>query len=244
MDSNGLISCARYSFMPNRLHYCGPDKNQNLFEYGIQKIADKGLEEILQEFQTLYPYLKFIAVSNGIKDVFDQRVVEAYWIGNDMLQNIALPEFYDHLLFGQGLKKRLDKKSLDKVIEKIPLGAKPHHSFHVFHVFRRTGNLEIFHTLDSMDNCRISWGKIKKILPDHFVVDYEPLVSKNNRVLLGPLQEKKVIRTFDGKGFVLDAGIGDWISIHWEWACEKISLRQKNNLEMWTKYHLNLFNGA
>lgn len=243
MNSLGILSCTRYAFMPNKLNYCGPDKNRDLFEYGVQRIANRGLEEILEEFETLHPYLKFIAISNGIKDIYDPRVIEAYWLGNELLQNVTLPKFYDHLLFGQNLKKRLDKKTLNKVIEKIPLGAKPHHSFHVFHVFKRTGNLEILHTLDSMDNCRISWGKIKKILPDRFTVDYTPLVLRKNKMALGPEKEREILRAFDGKGFVVDAEAGDWISIHWGWACEKISLRQKDNLEKWTKYHLSLFNG-
>ena len=84
---NGLLQCSRYAFGPNRLHYCGPDASQEILAYIDNKEQDPGLEKLLSAFQTLYPYLEMISRANNIADPFDERVVEAYWIGNDLLAN-------------------------------------------------------------------------------------------------------------------------------------------------------------
>jgi len=69
----GLLKCARYAFSPNKLKYCGPvDKNFELFSYLTEKVEDQGLEELLDDFAVMYPYLKLIAEENGIKDVFSE----------------------------------------------------------------------------------------------------------------------------------------------------------------------------
>lgn len=242
MNLDGIISCTRYAFMPNRLKYCGPDKNRDLFEYGAREIVDGGLSEILAEFQTLYPYLNFIALSNKIADPFDRRVVEAYWIGNSFLENVKTPKFYDHLLCGQGLKKRIDRKSLEYLIGKIPLGARPHHSFHVLNVFTRTGHAAVVHTVETMDKCRISWGRIKAIKKEKLVVSSRPLKMENKKIILAPERDAEVLREFNDKTFVENPRIGDWVSIHWDWVCEILSPRQVKNLEYYTNQSLKLAN--
>jgi len=40
---NGLWRCAKYAFSPNKLKYCGPDKNQELKGYLQTKTSDQGL---------------------------------------------------------------------------------------------------------------------------------------------------------------------------------------------------------
>lgn len=55
-------------------------------------------------------------------------------------------------------------------------------------------------------------------------------------------QTQTVNRQFDGRGFVDDVATGDWISIHWGWACQILDERQVANLEAWTAYHLRLAN--
>src|SRR3989338_7492357 len=89
MDSKGLLLCARYSSAPNFFGYCGPDENDNLIDHLKEKVADKEVEVILSQFNTLFSYLKLISTENKIKDPFNQKVVEAYWIGNSLLDNIA-----------------------------------------------------------------------------------------------------------------------------------------------------------
>ncbi|GAI47424.1 unnamed protein product [marine sediment metagenome] len=91
----GTIRFATYAFMPNRLGYCGGDDNKTLFDYCVAKHTDPGLVIILQKFEAAYPYLKLIASSNHISDAFDARVVEAYWLGNELLDQVDLIQFYN-----------------------------------------------------------------------------------------------------------------------------------------------------
>ena len=136
----GLLRCARYSFAPNKLRYCGPDKNKELEAYLKVRVEDRGLKQLLNDFKVMYPYLKLIEDENGIDDPFDERVVEAYWIGNELLETVSMKEFYDHLMEGQGLKKRFKQKDLKRIVGKVPAGARVHHSFHVFNIWSRTGH--------------------------------------------------------------------------------------------------------
>src|SRR3989338_10040062 len=157
---DGVLGWGGYSFASNYYKYGGPDANRSIAAYLKEGVSDPGLSVYLSEFAVLYPYLKLIAEENGIADPFDPRVVEAYWIGNTLLEHIGMKSFAQHLLYEQHLKKRLPPKKLKWVIEKVPRGAKLHHSFHVFSIFTRTGHRAVEHTIDTMDNCRISWGQI------------------------------------------------------------------------------------
>jgi len=84
----GTLRFIRYAFMPNRLRYCGGDDNRTLFEYGVEGASDGGLQPLLRKFSGALPYLQLIARANGLSDPFDARVVEAYWIGNELLEGV------------------------------------------------------------------------------------------------------------------------------------------------------------
>ena len=111
------------------------------------KQTDPGLVLILQKFQAAYPYLKLIANSNNILDPFDTRVVEAYWLGNELLDQVDLTQFCNSLR--DRFAKQLNPKTLGYLLSKPPLGARPHHSFHISDVHSRTGTLD--HSLDTME---------------------------------------------------------------------------------------------
>src|SRR5690242_18199578 len=88
---------ARYAFMPNRLAYCGPDENRALFDYCIAGLTDGGLRGLLRKFTGAMPYLQLIAECNAIPDPLDGRVVEAYWLGNELLQGVEVRALYNSL---------------------------------------------------------------------------------------------------------------------------------------------------
>lgn len=254
-QADGALLAARYAFMPNRLRYCGGDSNAELFEYAAQGVSDDGLKEMLVEFETMYPYLRLIAEANKIVDPFDYRVVEAYWLGNELLENISMNNFYRYLVDAQHLKKKLKPAQLEKVFGKIPLGAKPHHSFHVFNIPKRTGHYPIEHTLKTMDECRIGWGKIVSLPEDIFSGDKETInftkkievISPSlsvvlDKVILNQGQKKSVWLEIKNKSFIKDLKVGDWVSIHWGWVCDILEKKQVDNLEKWTRYNLSLLN--
>ena len=238
MLNDGSIFFARYAFMPNRLGYCGGDDNKALFDYCIANQTDPGLELILRRFQAASPYLKLIASSNSILDPFDCRVVEAYWIGNELLDRVDLTGFYNSLR--ERFTNYLDPKTLGYLLGKPPLGARAHHSFHVFDVHSRTGTLE--NTLDTMESCRIGWGRVKEVCAECFFVEHQPLVMESGKLALGAPRDKKVMRQIDSSGFTAGCNAGDLISFHWDWACGILSQRQVQNLERYTRLHLKLAN--
>ena len=262
---DGALLAARYAFMPNKLRYCGGDKNSEIFGYVSENVSDQGLKDLLAEFATMYPYLKLIASANKIANPFDYQVVEAYWLGNDLLNNVDMKNFYRYLVDEQKLKSQFKPKLLEKAFGKIALGAKPHHSWHVFNIPKRTGHYPIEHTLKTMDQCRIAAAKIKKTKPkapfqgktsrrlpfrenqkteliNKIIVDYQPLVIKDNKLILGDWLEKEVWSELNDKSFIKAPKVGDWVSIHWDWACDYLTTTQLNNLQKWTKYNLALVN--
>jgi len=252
-STKGLLRCAAYALSPNVLHYCGPKSS----EPGVYK---KHLEEYLQKFETLFPYLKLIAKASGIRDPFDERVVEAYWLGNNLLNMVSMNDIYRTLVDEHHLKNKLSLKMQKLAFEKIPLGAKPHHSFHVLNIFIRTGHDAVKHTIKTMDSCRIAYGRIvtaseaKQSLSKHqgiatvasgdlaMTIRYRPLIYKEKKLQFGERQHKIIKDEIKGQAIVPNLKAGDLVSFHWGMVCEKITNKQAKNLNLWTKYHLNLAN--
>lgn len=235
---DGLLVCAKYAFAPNRLKYCGPDKNWQLLQYCISNHSDPGLEEILKNFEVLYPYLKLIAYANNIPDPFDPRVVEAYWIGNRLLEKVSPKDFYNHLIEEQKLNRRLDKKSLKWILAKLPAGAKIHHSFHVLNIFKRTGWVSVDHTIESMNDCRVSWGEVVQVGKQTMKVKSRPIVYESGKLKLAEYKVVNVNFAIGDSIFNPIPKIGDLVSFHWGWLCQKISASQAKNLERYTKESL------
>lgn len=250
---DGALLAAKYAFMPNKLRYCGGDKNAEIFGYACTGQSDRGLKDLLAEFETMYPYLKLIAAANRIPDPFNYYVVEAYWLGNELLENVSLNGLYHHMIDEQKLKKKFKSRLLEKVFGKIGAGAKPHHSWHVFNIPKRTGHYPVEHTLETMDNCRIGWGEVvapevraskesdaQSDLIGKITVRYKPLVVADGKIRLGEPTIKEFWSAINRQTFVRDSRAGDYVSLHWGWVCDRLLKRQVLNLEKWTNYNLNL----
>jgi hypothetical protein len=234
----GMLRFIRYGFMPNRLRYCGGDDNRTLFDYGIAGVTDMGLQQLLQRFTGAVPYLKLIAQSNRIADPFDSRVVEAYWLGNELLDGVEVRNLYDSLRerFGNQLQGR----TRDLVLGKAPAGARPHHSFHVLDVHSRVGELPA--TMATLESCRVSWGRVVAVDGGQVEVERQPLALREGKLALDAPISERALRQIDGRGFADAAQPGDWVSLHWGWVCEVLTERQRANLERYTRYHLALAN--
>lgn len=233
--TNGIFTCARYAFAPNYFHYCGPEKQRDLKEYIQQNKVDRGLTDILHHFETLYPYLLLIASSNKINDPFDLRVVEAYWLGNGLLRNVKPGAFAAHVSDTLLLKKKVPKKQFTTFMDDIIHGI-PNHNEHVFNIFIRTGHVTLPHTLSTMDNCRISWARVK----DNFsngqcIVETRPLVMKNNSVVLGG----PTVKTVASIGITPQKG--QYVSLHWGYVCDVLTPTQLRQLQLFTAKALERF---
>jgi hypothetical protein len=247
--SNGALLCARYALAPNSLRYCGPESKDGFDQKTNSDYSDGGLVEDLRRFETLYPYLEVISRANDLRDPFDLSVVEAYWIGNRLLDRVSPQETYIALHDTQQLARRLTQKDQSQLYSKIDLRARLHHSFHVFNVFMRTGHHTVEHTVESMDNCRIGWGEIirtkkqepssKQYTNSHLQLRSQLLVYKDGRLRFEPV-EREVLNTNVEIGKKLKPG--DWVSFHWGMVCDTLTHRQMKQLEKYTHYSLMLAN--
>ena len=245
METNlmeGLVKCSRYAFGPNRLHYCGPDANKEIYDYIADNKSDLGLKKLLKQFETMYPYLRRIAESNGIRDPFDIRVVEAYWIGNRLLENVTQKELFRHLSEVHNLKKKLNAKSFSRLSDILESGGIPHHSFHVFAIWKRTGHEEKEHTIESIDSCRISWGRVMEVSGPTVTVERKQLVILNNKLAFSEPQNQRFTRTLDASDDIEGIESGNIVTIHWGVLCEAINETKVKMLERYTLQSMNLVN--
>jgi hypothetical protein len=224
--------------MPNKLRYCGGDDNRTLLEYAFANAVDPDLERILRKFTGALPYLKLIARANRIADPFDDRVVEAYWIGNELLRIVEARQLYDTL--SERANRQLTGRVRELVLGKAPAGARPHHNFHVFDVYSRMN--EIGDTLLTMDQCRVSWGRVVAVEGAQLVVERRSLGVREGKLTLGEPQVTRALRQIDGRGLVDAAAPGDWVSLHWGWVCDILTADQLANLIGYTRLHLAIAN--
>jgi len=243
----GPVLFARYAFPPNSHGFCGPDDHTAFFEYGVAGTDAStdlaGLRAMSQQFAGAWPYLQLIAGATGLGDPLDRRVVEAYWVGSPRLDGVSTRAV------GDSMEERfrfMVGPRFPTLSEGVLAGGVPHHSFAVFCIYPWTGLLsdrrKADHALTVLDRCRIRWGKVLGAHGDQVVVESRPLTWDGRRLALGEPGQETVVRSVDGVGMVGDLGPGDWVSLHWEWVCDRLTRRQVGFLQAYTLRHLRIVN--
>jgi hypothetical protein len=108
----------------------------------------------------------------------------------------------------------------------------------VFDVYTRTGDAD--HTVATMDNCRVSWGRVVRVDGPSMLVERQPLELQLGNLVLGAPRHEHVVRQMDDRGFADAATAGDWVSLHWGCVCERITDLEQRQLERYTRHHLML----
>jgi hypothetical protein len=240
---SGPVRFARYAFGPNRLGYCGPDASRELFQQATSGGDDRTLRQLAHDFEGAWPYLQLIAGANGIADPLDHRVVDAYWLGNDLLTGVTPAQLGRSL--EARFRPRLRNASWRWLAAAPGAGAVPVHAFHVLDVFPKVGLLrggELDNVLKVMDSCRIRWGRVLERDGDWLVVSTVPLDLVEGKLALGTARPERIRAWWDGASFLEAAAPGDTISIHWDWACERLSPEQLASLVGWTRRELGVAN--
>jgi hypothetical protein len=212
--ASGPTLFARYAYPPNERGSCGPPQHRTLFEYSVADQEDPGLLQLAQQFAGAWPYLEFIAGVSGIGDPLDHRVVEAYWLGNPLLDRI------DMTTFGNALMD------------------------HVFHVYPWVGLLGNGRgePLEVLQKCRIRWGQVVRADVDQVAVRSRPLVYDSGRMSLGEPGVEMVTSGLGGVGPAAGLQQGEWVGMHWGWVCDRLSPRQLETLQQLTHRHLRIAN--
>ncbi len=240
--TSDALRFGRYAYPPNALGYCGPDEHQHLFDQVSAGVDDPDLRRLARGFEGAWPYLELIAHANGLSDPLDARVVEAYWLGNSFLRNVR-PR-----MLGDSLEERFRPRvarAWDRLVSAVELGALPHHSFHVFAVYPWLGLLRegrVDEPLRVLDQCRIRWGQVIETGVGEVVVKSRPLVWDGRRSRSArPAPSARSLPT-SGDAFGGALKPGDWVSLHWDWVCERINQRQLINLSDTTLRQLGVVN--
>jgi hypothetical protein len=239
----GPIRFARYAFGPNKLGYCGPEEAGELFEQATVGRDLARLRELAGEFEGAYPYLCLIAQGNGIADPLSSDVVEAYWLGGQLLERVRPAAFGRSL--DERFRPRLRADAWHWLGDKPGAGAHPNHAFHVLDVFPKVGLMrtgQIDDALKVMDSCRIRWGRVLERDGDALVVSAVPLEMINGRLQLGAPRHERIRGWVDGTGFVEDVAVGDVVAIHWDWACERLDAERLMALQDATTHELGIAN--
>lgn len=239
---DGLKVAAFYSLPSFALGFCGPQDKRSrktLSDFASGRtVLKKSVREIFEKFEAAYPYYKLIANNNDISDPLDERVVRAFWLGNDLLEKVNVSDIKNLILTDFCRPGLLTKTKAKEKSTKVPKGALPHHSFHVLVLGAITARVELKGTM--FDLCRVGWGKVRKlrIRNSELRVSYKPLVL-GGKMRLGDEVEKNIGRN---KKMVPKVKVGDWVSFHWGQACEVLDDKSVENLEHYTKNTIKLVN--
>jgi len=228
----GLKIAALYSFPPGRFGLCGMgEASHEILDFlKGEKVAN--IKEILETFEGSLFYYRLIAKENKISNHFDERIVRAYWIGNDLLEKVRISKLKE--VVAKNLKK-------PKLAEKLPKNSRAHHSFHVLVVGPMKRDLIM--TEGMKDLCKISWGKILKIEDyklqiANLIVEYQPLLKERKWFLGKPIKR----RIFWFKSILPKVKVGDFVSFHWDLVLEKLTKKDLENLKKYTQLSIEIAN--
>ncbi len=238
----GPVLFARYAYPPNALGYCGPADAAEVFGAAAEGTDLRSLASLATRFEGAWPYLQLIAACNRIDDPLDRRVVEAYWVGNDLLDRVPSGVLVASLDDRFGKRAGAD---FEAVAAAVPFGAVAHHSFHVFGVYPWLGLLRAGMDgapLTVLDRCRIRWGTVVSAEGDVVTVRNRVLTFEGHRLALGEERVEQVRAGSHGVQLVRGLCPGDTVSLHWDWVCDRLHPAAARSLRRTTARTLRAVN--
>jgi hypothetical protein len=228
--NDGLELCIRFGAIPNAMRYCGPDDAVDPFAAFLTRDADFSVDEaqlasLLERFEGLYPYLAVIADRSGL-DPFDTRVVEAYWIGNGLLDSMTRADYA--AIIERLAQRGLPSSIAEQLIRDLPEELVPHHNAHVCYVGPGRTAHTVRATVETMDRCRIARARVLSIVDDrHLIGEQRTLRIENDRFVLSDPAPRTIV--YDAR--MLEPEAGDVIAVHWGSAALVLSADQADRLE-------------
>jgi hypothetical protein len=230
-----LESAGRYSIVPNSLGYCGGSDFSKVFKrYREGKSTKSEMRQALKRFKSLYAYLKTIAKANK-KNPFDRNVLEAFWIGNDLLTNVTAGSIRK-LILRDLVAAGMDKKRAQSAADKLPEGILLHHSFNSIYL-NFVGN-KVKRTTTNFDKCRIGWGKVVSISKNSCILKYPPVKRNKVGYRLGVYITRRFSRHVCGVLLEPNIHIGDIVSTHWGAVVQKLNRKLLYSLKKFTNINL------
>ena len=220
--SAGALRFARYAYPPNELGYCGPAGAGEFM--GITAVdAEAEVRRRARQFEGAWHYLEVIAAAAQIDDPLDDRVVEAYWVGNELLDSLDPGDLLAEL------RVRFRGQSAGSWVT-AGEWASAHHSFHVFEVYpwvSMLGGRDDRVPLNVLEQCRIRTGRVLTIEGERATVQSKPLEWDGARLSLGPERAEQVRWADGGQGLLDSVSVGDVVALHWDWVCDVLDARSQ-----------------
>ena len=233
---DGIELASRFSYITNTLRYCGPEEAAKAFlAYIEHKKEPEAVRTAIAKFEGLPPYLRILGKRAG-KDFLDYDVVEAYWIGNELLEQCTDDDCREAIteLMKRGLPEYLGKK----LIAELPPGFTLHHNFNVFYVGVGNTSGKVKTTLQNRDNCRISWGKVVETSLNTLYVETQPLLWRDG-FFLGDTETKTAVFL---KEMLPEIKTGDVVALHWGFAPVILNEEQLSHLQKYTQRIIDVLN--
>jgi len=236
---DGVALCARFSIATNRLQYCGPrDAEPALYAAITENRELDRARDALRRFEALNPYLEAIAAKHGL-DPFDSAVVEAYWIGNELLEKFDREDFRQ--LLDALVRRGLPRSTAGRLAGLLPEHPIPHHAFHVAFVGvgEVTGHVET--TIANMEACRPAWAEVTGIEGKNIRVHGPTLGLREGRLTLEKDGER--VLPFD-PAILGGLAKGDTVAVHWSHPALSLTPAQTESLVRYTRLSLDAANEA
>jgi len=232
----GALLFARYAYPPNELGYCGPAGAAAL----LRTEAPAEIARRARHFEGAWSYLEFIAASAGIGDPLDEAVVEAYWVGNALLDGLSPGSLVDFLAGRfRGQRGGTWRSATGRAVA--------HHSFHVFEVYPWAAMLGAKAgpvALNVLDRCRIRTGVVLGVDGEKAAVCCHPLVFDGVALAPGPATAEVVSWSVDGRSLIAAPAPGERVALHWDWICDVLTAAQTARLDALEARQRGLAGGA
>lgn len=231
-DTKALKLASLFSYSPNHKGYCGRSSAGDAFSRCITVGVCAGVPEELTHFIVLYPYLKTIGTLTGLSP-FDYKVVEAYWIGNELLDKIPASAY--QILLKEFKKQGVPPWLIDSLKGKQPKKFIPNHLFQVLHVGVGQASGSVPFDIGSINSCMIRWGKVVAVKESGKTeISIKQLAETNN---IYKLITTKTAMLADASPF-FKPKTGDFVAIHWGHVVKRLTQREAKNLTYWTEQTL------
>lgn len=237
MSCEALQLACRFSLPPNSLGYCGRNSAPEKFKKCVVDGVCVGIQQELEKFIVLNPYLETLATITG-RSKFSRQVIEAHWLGNDELKK-AKPADYS-ILLDNFANQGVPIWFVEELRSKKPKKFIPHHLFQVLHVGVGRASGSVPFNLESVNNCMIRWGKVTHIAGGKIQADLTSLDGKISSKGVGSL--KLVHKTSQAvflPNFLPTLKLSDVVAVHWGQAVKILISKEVAQLNFWTQEILN-----
>lgn len=224
MSDEGALAFARFAYPPNELGYCGPAGAHEMLVPGA--VAE--IERRARHFDGAWAYLEFLAGVLGDDDPLSTPVVEAYWIGSDLLDAVDPAGLVEHLgIVFEGQVGGTWRESSAR--------ARAHHSYQVFEVYPWAAmllrGLPPGPAVSVLDRCRIRSGVVSEVDGEWVTVSCRLLRWDGTALVLSDPVDELARWSVDGHSLLDPPVVGDTVAMHWDWVCDVLTPDQADRIQ-------------